>query len=154
MGLFRFTGPAIPAPNSPVAVVSVTKSIGGMLKDGWDKMGQQLASVNAPAVAAPASAPAYTAFDRRDPFKSYLPKPAAPDSQPGAAAVKAPPPPPPQLRVEGLLWGDSQPKAIINGKLYQVDDRVQGVRILAISRAGVTIEHMGKPIVYSTAVAR
>lgn len=157
MGLFGSVRSVTAAPIPTVAGVSVTKSVGGMLKDGWDKMGRQLDSVNTPGVEAPAPAPAYTAFDRRDPFKSYLPRPTALDPQSAtatAAPAQPPPPPPPQLRVEGLLWGGPQPKAIINGRLYRVDDQVQGVRILAINGGGVTVEHLGKPIVYSTAATR
>ena len=152
MGLFP-SGGAGAAASASIAGVPVTKSVGGLLQQGWDKMGQQLDSVSTPGIAASAPAPAYTAFNRRDPFKSYLPRPVAPvDAQSATPTVENTPPlPPPQLRVDGLLWGGPEPKAIINGRLYRVDDRVDGVKIVAIGRDGVTVEHLGKSIVYSTA---
>jgi hypothetical protein len=154
LGLFGADGPAVPP--AAVDAVVVTKSVGGMLREGWEKLDQQVASVTARASAAPRAAAAYTAFELRDPLKSFLPKPAALQAEaPGGmeVAVEAPPPPP-ELRVEGLLWGDVEPKAIINGRVYRVHDRVGGVTILAIDRGGVTVEHLGKPVVYSTASAR
>ena len=54
----------------------------------------------------------------------------------------------------GLLGGPPEPQAIIDGRLYGVHDDVNGAEILAIDQSGVTIEHLGKPVVYSTASAR
>ncbi|MGH2349510.1 MAG: hypothetical protein ACRDFT_08605, partial [bacterium] len=99
----------------------------------------------------PQEPPAYTAFDRRDPFKSYLPKPtvSTPAAGPDAPVAMTAQSPPPEFRVEGLLWGGPQPKAIINGRLYGIHDVVSGVKIVSIGREGVTIEHLGKPVVYA-----
>ena len=163
LGLFQRAGGA-PAgraaqPTGSVDGVAVTASVGGMLREGWDKLDQQVRSVAAlPATTPQAADAAYTAFDRRDPLKSLLPKPAAPAGASwdatGAVAVAAPPLPPPELHVEGLLWGGGKPQAIIDGRLYGVQDAVSGAKILAIDRDGVTIEHLGKPVVYSTASSR
>ena len=154
LGFFGTGGSA--ALPSAVGAVAVTKSVGGMLRQGWEKLDQQVASVTASAAAAPQGAAAYTAFQLRDPLKSLLPKPVVPQTEAlGLSQVAGEaPPPPPALRVEGLLWGDMEPRAIINGRVYGVHDRVGGVTILAIDRGGVTVEHLGKPVVYSTAPAR
>jgi hypothetical protein len=159
LGLFqRAGGAAAGQPAGSVEGIAVTKSIGGMLREGWDKLDQQVQSVAARSAPAPqAAAAAYTAFDVRDPLKSLLPKPAASAQAswgPGAAAAEAPPPPPPELHVEGLLWGGANPQAIIDGRLYGVQDAVYGAKILAIDRSGVTIEYLGKPVVYPTASSR
>lgn len=157
LGLFRGGGTPAGRPAGSVDPVAMTKSVGGMLREGWDKLDRQVQSVaTRPDAGPPAAAAAYTAFERRDPLKSLLPKPVAPtQGDTGAAVVVAEKPPPlPALHVEGLLWGGAEPKAIINGRLYRVDDDVNGAKILAIDRSGVTVEHLGKPVVYSTASTR
>lgn len=154
LGLFGAGGSA--ARSAAVEAVPVTKSVGGMLREGWDKLDRGVASVTARAPAAPQAAAVYTAFELRDPFKSLLPKPAEapPAKTPGQLQAATEKPAPPELHVEGVLWGDVEPKAIINGRVYGVHDRVGGVTIVAIDRGGVTVEHLGKPVVYSTASAR
>ncbi len=99
---------------------------------------------------------AYAAHDLRDPFESLLP--AAPRPEPvitqdasaalieregreWATAMSSSPPP--LLNVTGMLWGGTRPKAIINGEVYQVDDVVEGSKVVAIDDRGVTIEHNG-----------
>ncbi len=139
-----------------MSTVKLTKSVGEMLHGEWKKLDAQIESVTTRPVA-PQAAAAYTAFDVRDPLKSLLPRPATPTpagSEAVAEVTVIEPPLPPQLRVEGLLWGGPEPKAVINGRLYGVHDAVDGVEIIAIDRTGVTIEHLGKPVVYSTASMR
>src|SRR3989338_6373803 len=157
LGLFG-SGSAAPRPASGVDAVPMTKSVGGMLREGLDKLDQQVESVAAQAArtppAAPQTAAAYTAFELRDPLKSLLPKPAELAQVEAGLAAAVPPPLPPKLHVEGLLWGSPEPQAIIDGRLYGVHDDVNGATILAIDQSGVTIEHLGKPVVYSTASAR
>ena len=151
LGLFGSSRSGAHIPVTSVEKVQVAQSVNGLLREGWDKMDTQVRAVIAkPTPLPPPSAAAYTAFDARDPLKSFLPKPAL--STTGAAAApgtpEAPPPPPPQLRVEGLLWGDTQPQAIINGRVYGVQDTVNGVTITEITGSGVTVEYLGKPVVY------
>jgi hypothetical protein len=94
----------------------------------------------------------YTAQELRDPFRNTLPPPVKIEQAiTKAQAIEKAPPPPPVLHVQGLLWGGQEPKAIINGKVYGIDDTVSQARILRIDRAGVTIEHLGKAIVYEPA---
>jgi hypothetical protein len=51
------------------------------------------------------------------------------------------------------VWGGTKPKAIIDDEVYGVDDTVQGARILAIDRRGVTIDHLGMRVFYSPSSA-
>ena len=111
----------------------------------------------------PRTGPVYTAQNLRDPFQSLLPNApvenadgmgAAPKPQgTGARAVARPPAPPPALRVEGLIWGGSEPRAIIDGAVYTVHEAVHGMQILAIDHQGVTVAYDGKPVFYPAATA-
>ena len=99
---------------------------------------------------------AYTAQEMRDPFKSLLPAaPATPRVEPRGPATAAPrggaPSVPPELLVQGLVWGGTQPKAIIRGTVYGVGDMVEGVKIVAIDQRGVTIDHEGLSVSYPVA---
>jgi hypothetical protein len=94
----------------------------------------------------------YAAGDLRDPLKSFLPEPDQP-AQVGATQAESPvvetPPLPPPLTVQGLLWGGPEPKAIINGQLHGINDVIEGAKIVAIDRDGVTIEYHGASVSYS-----
>lgn len=90
----------------------------------------------------------YTAGELRDPMSSLLPVAAKRDPRQALQAAQqtmkqpaAPPKPPPKLEVQGLLWGGGAPKALIGGKLYGVGEMVEGVTILSIDRARVTVAH-------------
>ena len=159
-GLFGSAGGGTRGPTAasmgatPVEVHSVS----GLLREGWQKVDDQVRAVvgkPAPPPSVPPAA-AYTAFDVRDPLKSFLPRPALSTTGTSGAASETPeatrPPPPPQLQVEGLLWGGTRPQAIINGRVYGVADTVNGVKITGINGSGVTIDYLGKPVVYPTAM--
>lgn len=105
----------------------------------------------------------YTAQALRDPFKSLLPTKNA--QQPNAAsasggsdassgsqtpgmAVQAPPLP--QLSVQGLWWQGSKPLAIINGRVYEVGEQVDGATITAITRTGVIVAFHGTTMQITT----
>ena len=157
LNLFPSGGPAV-QPNENVNRVKLTKPVGGIIQEGWEKLDREVeSSTTRPSVPQPVAA--YTAFDVRDPLKSLLPKP-VPSMSAGSelaaerASTEAFSSPPLQLHVEGLLWGGAEPKAIINGRLYGVHDDVNGGKIVAIDRTGVTVERFGKPVVYSTASTR
>ena len=111
----------------------------------------------------------YTAQALRDPFESLLPR--APSSghgasepiqaggqQPQAAGAQpmAPAPiAPPNLRIQGIVWGNAQPQAIINNTVYGVNDVVEGATIVAIDRGGITVDHQGARVSYTvTSVSR
>ena len=159
LGLFGWAGSGAHAPAAGAEKVPVAQSVNGLLREGWDKVDTQVREVigkPTPPLPLP-SAAAYTAFDVRDPLKSFLPKPALSTTGTAAAAPgtpEAPPPPPPQLRVEGLLWGGTRRQAIIGGKVYGVQDTVNGVKITGIAGSGVTIDYLGKPVVYPTGPQR
>jgi hypothetical protein len=89
----------------------------------------------------------YTADHVRDPLKSLLPEAPA-TSQTSSTSTQAPRPAAvpaaPAVSVQGVLWGGSHPKAIVNGEVYAVGDLVQGARIVSIHRDGVTVESQGK----------
>lgn len=157
LGLFGSAGSGARGSTTGVQTVPVVQSVSGMLQKGWEQVDTQVRAVvgkPAPPPPPPASlVPAYTAFELRDPLKSLLPKPAtASAAGPAgrAAAAPAQPPPPPKLRIEGLLWGGGKPQAIIDGRVYGVQDAVAGMTITEINRSGVTIEYLGQPVVYPT----
>ncbi len=55
-------------------------------------------------------------------------------------AVPAAPTPGQGLKLDGVLFNRQAPMAIINGKLYGVGEKVEGVRILEIRQDGVRLE--------------
>lgn len=91
----------------------------------------------------------YTAEDFRDPLVSLLPNPKQ-DSRAALAteeqAVK-PPPTAPMLMIQGMLWGGQRPQVLIDGKLYEVGDTVQGSQIVEIGREGVAVVNQGATFV-------
>ncbi|MBN3040824.1 MAG: hypothetical protein JW867_06820 [Candidatus Omnitrophica bacterium] len=59
----------------------------------------------------------------KDPFENLLPREAGPEGldKIGSQKDKLGPPP---LNIEGVMWGSSEPKTIINGEVYAVGDIV------------------------------
>ena len=154
LGLFKKAGRNSEAGPIPATEkVTMTKPIGQILKESWQMNDPQIEPQATTRVAsAKETGPLYyTADEARDPMESLLPMPPSPSTPKSQGAVKEspPPPPPPILRIEGLLWGGPEPKAIINGAVYKMDDVVQGARILTIDRRGVTVEHFGTPVFYA-----
>ena len=45
----------------------------------------------------------------------------------------------PNLTVQGVIWGDNLPQAIINNKVVKVGDRLGSVDVIDISKEGVTV---------------
>ncbi len=66
------------------------------------------------------------------------PLPASPAPGPSAGAE--------ELQLQGIFWGVAKPQAIINRKAYSVGDEVDGAKIVAISREGVTVSVDGKEL--------
>lgn len=152
MGLSR-RKPAVPAPMVETNVLS--EPIAGKIKarlESLDSNFRQGEVAPPPAAAAPASA--YTAQELRDPMKSLLPAPPAPDvadaGETVGALVETPEPALPPVALQGLWWGVPQPKAIIDGKLYRVGDELHGGKITAITRDGVLVELGGQRFQLST----
>ena len=54
--------------------------------------------------------------------------------------AKATPAKPPKIKLQGIVFREKNPSALINGQTYYVGDRVEGVEILAVSRQFVTMK--------------
>ena len=77
----------------------------------------------------------------RDPFVDLLPFEA-----PVVAEVQAPAPTPvvwPTVALQGIIWEANDPHVIIDGQIYRTGNTVQEMRIVTITRAGVTVEMQG-----------
>lgn len=102
-----------------------------------------------------AAAPIYTVQQLRDPMKSLLPHPAV-NMPAGSSAQAAPALPtpntatqqPPAVKVQGLVWGGPTPKAIINNRIYGLNDFIEQSQIVAIERGGVTLLVDGRTVFY------
>ena len=78
-----------------------------------------------------------------DPFESYLPKKEknlAVVSRQESEAVK----PLPSLAVQGIIWGDVLPVAIINNKVLRVGDVIEGAKVIRIDKEGVELFYDGR----------
>ena len=81
----------------------------------------------------------YKAEDSRDPFYHYEPKEPVPEVKPRAQA----PAKLPALTVEGVVWGGNFPQAIINHRVVEVGDTLEGVQITRIDKEGIVIAYSG-----------
>ncbi|MFA5068788.1 MAG: general secretion pathway protein GspB [Candidatus Omnitrophota bacterium] len=54
--------------------------------------------------------------------------------------------PMPPLLVEGMIWNTDNPQAIINGKVLNSGDIIDGVRIVNIEKQGITIDFNGEHV--------
>lgn len=100
----------------------------------------------------------YTADALRDPLVSQLP------STMSQQVIVIPPenhapmpqlePQPPTFTIEGVVWGGPRPQAVIDGDVYDVGDTVQGAKIMAIDRTGVTGTMQGRTIRWRPEVSR
>ena len=63
--------------------------------------------------------------------------------------------PPPELTLQAIFWGIPNPQAIINRQTVSVGDEISGVKVIAISKEGVTLSINGQETVLKpTAPAR
>ncbi len=78
----------------------------------------------------------YAAEKLRDPFLSYLPQDVktTPEEQMTVADV-----PPPVLHLQGLMYGELKPRAIIDGHIVGEGDHFGEVRVIQILRDGVVL---------------
>jgi len=79
----------------------------------------------------------YKSDQLRDPFKSYLAVEGRTTSAPGGPAQG-------ELdlskfTVQGIIWGGKMPQAIINNKVYNVGDSIDGAVIVSIDKSGITL---------------
>ena len=132
-------------------ITAVQQSIPNVVRQFREQIEEVTHQAQAPqgdAADHPASAPVqYTASHLRDPLLSLLPKADLTEQgKPVKIDRTAPPPPPaqpPAVTVQGMVWGGPRPQALIDGELYEVGEAVQGARIVAIDRNGVTVEVEG-----------
>ena len=150
--LFMNSRTAAPPPAAPA--VSVQPSAGGAPESAPQNAGPAAAAPAAP----PAPAPAVSNEEptvTRDPFQ--LPallkevlrqkelakqvKPAPKENGPAQPAAE------PNLKLQGILWGTSQPKAIINRHIVSVGDTIEDATIIAVGKNGVTVSFGGQDYV-------
>ena len=90
----------------------------------------------------------------RDPFESWLPKPAIEvKDQPVSAGEPAvmtqrPQIQPPALIVTSQISGGPVPQAVIDGKIFRVGDKVQGALITNITREGIKVLYEEQTFLY------
>jgi hypothetical protein len=56
---------------------------------------------------------------------------------------------PPSLRLSGVLWDETKPIAILNGKPLTVGEEVDGARVVKIDLDGVKVRYNGREYVLS-----
>jgi membrane protein implicated in regulation of membrane protease activity len=57
--------------------------------------------------------------------------------------------PMPQLSIEGLVWNAAMPQAIVKGKVVKIGDSIEGVKVVKITKEGITVEHEGEEVFVS-----
>jgi hypothetical protein len=85
------------------------------------------------------SAPVAAAAPRREPPKVAIVTPPRAPEPVKKAPVRFPP-----LKMQGVIFRETQPFAIINGESYTIGDHVGEVQIKAIDRTGVVLELSGE----------
>ena len=90
----------------------------------------------------------YSAQELRDPFMGK-------DGQSGIDEEGKPveKKPLPALTVQGVIWGGNFPQAIINNKVLKVGDTIEGVKIKAIAKEGITVLFEGSESAISSPAA-
>lgn len=102
----------------------------------------------------------YTALAARDPLVPMLPLVGGESGKPVDAGEEAEVQPVPVVdrtstvsilgaspgpaALQGVIWGDGTPQAIINGEVYQLGDVLEQSQIVAINREGVTVRFQGR----------
>ncbi len=86
-------------------------------------------------------------FTGRDPFqypqalvniwKVSLEKPKPADAPAPTVATM------PAMTVQGIFWGTTPPRAIVNNQILTEGDTIEGVRVITIDREGITVEFQG-----------
>jgi len=146
-GMFRAKKPKAAA----VSQVTVVKPLAQALGEHW----KQVESLEEPARSTlrPAEGlvgpPAYTAHTLREPLRSLLPEPTAEppvEAKPAPGAQRPAEDALPSLTIQGLWLDGSESRAIINGEVYGLGDRLHGATITSIARKGVTVEFGGRAV--------
>lgn len=82
----------------------------------------------------------YKSEQLRDPFKAYVETEGRASFQSGAAAKQ------PELNlskfiVQGIIWGGKMPQAIINNKVFNIGDSIEGAVIMSIDKTGISLSY-------------
>jgi len=79
----------------------------------------------------------------RDPFAAVLPQKEivynSTEVKPFEGGVRLP-----DFSVQGLVWGVDKPQAIIDNKVLNVGDEIEGAKVIEITKEGVKINYMDK----------
>lgn len=76
----------------------------------------------------------YAAESPRDPFASLLPQEVGPEAARTETPVVLP-----ELQLQGLVYGQLKPRAIIDGQVVGEGDRIKDIEVLQIQRDGVLL---------------
>lgn len=79
----------------------------------------------------------YTSQDGRDPFQSPFEMEGGLATTTGRVDVS-------NLEVQGMVWGSTNPQAIINNTVVKIGEAVDGAQVLDIRKEGVYILYGGK----------
>ena len=94
----------------------------------------------------------HTDLSLRDPFASWLPKPAievtakpvtGPSGETQHGQIQ-----PPAITVTSQISGGPLPQAVIDGKIFRVGDKAQGALITKITKEGVEVLYQGQTFLY------
>jgi len=89
----------------------------------------------------------YKSEGQRDPFLQEEVEIVEPE-------VEFEPQPLPLLEVQGMVWGGTLPQAIINNKVVKIGDVIEGVRIAAIDKNGITVFFQNQPHILKVPVKK
>lgn len=97
----------------------------------------------------------YAGEASRNPFESQLPKPrpvvvevsAQPINQP-EAGMSQPEIQAPAIKVESQVSGGSQPRVVIDGKVFRVGDKVQEALITGITKEGIAVLYQERTFIF------
>jgi len=80
----------------------------------------------------------YHAAELRHPFASVLPETQTTEET-GGSSVTLPP-----LALQGIIWGEVEPQAIIDRKVVKAGDAVGGAEVVSIDQDGVMLLYRGR----------
>jgi hypothetical protein len=97
----------------------------------------------------------YIGYSERDPLKPSLPekqqeekpveKPIEETGQPKEQPIEQPKEIiPPTFTITGIVWGNVEPRAIIDNEVHKIGDIIKGATILGITENGIQIIYEGK----------
>ena len=90
----------------------------------------------------------YTASSLRDPFEPALVKEERNEKKEEKPQTQNQSPMP-SLSIQGIVWGGRLPQAIINNQVVNIGDIIQGIRLIDISKEGITVFYNGREQVIS-----